>query len=90
VPQPHDIFLRFTPFAGPVPPGYRVDFLGNTIRFEFFAGMEQSPLPVRSVYPGFNDPGFNNEIFEWIDVLESVAAARKSYTMIELGAGYGR
>jgi FkbM family methyltransferase len=35
-------------------------------------------------------PAFNEEYLEWIDLLESVVAARKSYTMIELGAGTGR
>jgi FkbM family methyltransferase len=31
-----------------------------------------------------------DEIFEWIALLESVAHARSQFTMIELGAGYGR
>ena len=35
-------------------------------------------------------PAFNEEYFEWIDLLESVVAARKSYIMTELGAGLGR
>jgi FkbM family methyltransferase len=35
-------------------------------------------------------PPVDEEYFEWIDLLESVVSARKSYTMIELGAGYGR
>jgi FkbM family methyltransferase len=35
-------------------------------------------------------PSFDEEYFEWIDVLESVDRAHGSYTMIELGAGYGR
>ena len=40
---------------------------------------------VRTPYPAFNE-----EYFEWIDLLESVVATRNSYTMIELGAGTGR
>ncbi len=35
-------------------------------------------------------PSVDEEYFEWIDLLESVLAAERSYTMIELGAGYGR
>ena len=35
-------------------------------------------------------PPVDGEYFEWIDVLESVALARDRYTMLELGAGYGR
>jgi FkbM family methyltransferase len=34
-------------------------------------------------------PPADDDIFEWIDVLESVAEAQGSYTMMELGAGYG-
>ena len=32
----------------------------------------------------------HEEIFEWIALAESVRAARRKFTMIELGAGYGR
>jgi FkbM family methyltransferase len=35
-------------------------------------------------------PAFGEEYFEWIDLLESVQAARDSYVMLELGAGFGR
>ena len=35
-------------------------------------------------------PGFDEEYFEWIDLLEAVEAARDRFTMIELGAGYAR
>ena len=35
-------------------------------------------------------PPVDEEYFEWIDILESVARAGESYTMMELGAGYGR
>jgi hypothetical protein len=35
-------------------------------------------------------PQVDEDYFEWIDLLESVIAARGSYTMIELGAGMGR
>jgi hypothetical protein len=32
----------------------------------------------------------HEEIFEWIALAESVRAAREKFTMVELGAGYGR
>jgi FkbM family methyltransferase len=35
-------------------------------------------------------PLVNEEYFEWIDTLETVIQARGSYTMIDLGAGFGR
>jgi FkbM family methyltransferase len=35
-------------------------------------------------------PPFDEGYLEWIDVLEAVVAADESFTMIELGAGWGR
>src|SRR5215472_16283080 len=35
-------------------------------------------------------PPVNKDYLEWIDVLESVVEAHDSYTMVELGAGFGR
>lgn len=91
MPQHHKIFSRFQPYHGPRPAGQIIDsFLGTKSRSEFHAGM-RGPQPVwnapivRTPYPAFNE-----EYFEWIDLLESVVATRNSYTMIELGAGTGR
>jgi FkbM family methyltransferase len=35
-------------------------------------------------------PPVDEEYIEWIDLLESVAAAKDRFVMVELGAGYGR
>jgi FkbM family methyltransferase len=35
-------------------------------------------------------PAFDEEYFEWVDVLEAVVGAAETFTMIELGAGWGR
>lgn len=35
-------------------------------------------------------PAINEEYFEWIDLLISVWQAKETFTMVELGAGYGR
>jgi methyltransferase FkbM-like protein len=35
-------------------------------------------------------PAFEEEYFEWIDVLEAVQQAQGQFTLIELGAGWGR
>ncbi len=35
-------------------------------------------------------PDFDEEYFQWIDLVEAVAESRDRFTMIELGAGYGR
>jgi FkbM family methyltransferase len=47
--------------------------------------MGPSPPEVVTDYPPLDE-----EYFEWIDVLESVSLAQDRYTMLELGAGYGR
>lgn len=87
MPDHHPIFSRFNRFCGTAPPGYGIDFLGTKIDSQFVLGILtykegeylQTPYPV-----------VDEEYFEWIDLLESVAAAHDSYTMIDLGAGYGR
>jgi FkbM family methyltransferase len=38
---------------------------------------------------GVPKPPSGEDVFEWVDVLEAVDAARGSFTMIELGAGFG-
>jgi len=43
--------------------------------------------------PGYFEtsfPCFDEEYFEWIDLLEAVTGAEGEFTMIELGAGWGR
>lgn len=85
--QHHEVFSRFQPFSGEVGPHYGVDFLGTIIRNEFVA--ELYTRPVASVWET-SYPPVNEDYLEWIDLLESVVAARGSYTMVELGAGFGR
>jgi FkbM family methyltransferase len=47
--------------------------------------MAVNPVPRRRDYPSFDE-----EYFEWVDILEAVDEATDSFVMIELGAGYGR
>ncbi len=77
--QHHPLFYQFQPPTEPVPEGFDRDFLGTKIRFEFW----HKP----ALYPGY--PALTEEYFEWIALLESVAEMRDSFTMVELGAGYG-
>jgi FkbM family methyltransferase len=86
MPDHHPIFSCFKPFRVEIPTGYGLDLLGTKIRREFVAGLTTYAAGPK-VTP---DPLFDEEYFEWIDLLESVVAAKGSYTMIELGAGYGR
>jgi FkbM family methyltransferase len=85
----HDaIFEHFPPFSGEVPPPFFVDFLGCRVREEFWpqelAGQRKS-AKVQTTWPAFNE-----EYYEWVDLLEAVVAANDSFTMVELGAGFGR
>ncbi|MDB5311012.1 MAG: methyltransferase FkbM family [Gemmataceae bacterium] len=81
----HPVFNKFKRWQGHVPNGYQVNFLGvltNTL----FADWPESPRGI--VSPSY--PDFDEEYFEWIDLLEAVTEARDHFTMIELGAGWGR
>lgn len=81
----HPIFEKFSAYSGPVPEGCQTDYLGTRMRCEFVAHAAPSPSQVH-----MDCPPVDEEYFEWIDILESVSRARDSYTMMELGAGYGR
>jgi FkbM family methyltransferase len=87
MPEQHPIFSRFRAFHGEVPAYFQPDFIGTMRHQEFIKDLPCSPVPTM-VWE--NLPAFEEEYFEWIDLLESVVAARGSYTMLDLGAGYGR
>jgi hypothetical protein len=35
-------------------------------------------------------PPFDYEYFEWVDLLQAVKEAENTFTIVEVGAGYGR
>jgi FkbM family methyltransferase len=82
-PHYHAAFDALTIYAGAAEPGFEIDFLGIRTRCEFSAGAIITAMPVHTVEP-------HEDYLEWIDLLESILAARTQYTMMELGAGYGR
>ncbi len=82
----HAIFGRFRCWEGHVEPGFSVNFLGVKTRVAF---VSPSSSP-RGEFVQTRLPSFDEEYFEWIDILEAVNAAQNTFTMIELGAGYGR
>ena len=89
--QHHEVFSRFRRYGGKIPRGYEMDFLGTQTSHEFISGLRGvGPYPQGGTAQGFPYPPPDEEYFEWIDLLESVVAAKGSYTMIELGAGFGR
>jgi FkbM family methyltransferase len=100
----HPVISRFRGFRGQVPANCRADFLGTAQRLQFTKGLDEriGPRGVRTregdelLGPAefdekyLDSPEFDEEYFEWIDLLESVVAAQGSYTMLDLGAGFGR
>ncbi|MBM4145433.1 MAG: FkbM family methyltransferase [Nitrospira sp.] len=83
----HEVFRHFKCWEGIVQPGYNVDFVGAITRASFYKGSfcYKDPSFVAADYPEFDE-----EYFPWIDVLESIIAARDQFVMMELGAGYGK
>jgi FkbM family methyltransferase len=87
----HPVFARFPCWRGNVPPDFIVNFLGVLTRTEYFEAYADisRKYPVdRKVETEY--PCFDEEYFEWIDILEAVVASQNHFMMLELGAGYGR
>ena len=89
MPEHHPIFERFDRWRGWADGGWSVNFLGVRTRDAFSAGMTGAAASQRR-WVGTDYPAFDEEYFEWIDVLEAATSAREAFTMIELGAGWGR
>jgi FkbM family methyltransferase len=79
----HAVFRRFDRYAGGAVPGFNLNFIGQRSN-PTFDGQDLSKASSAD-YPQVSD-----ESFEWIAVLEAVLEAQKTFTMFELGAGYGR
>jgi len=94
-PAEHPIFRQFVRYAGGSVQGFSLNFLGQRSNPTFGAASHPSgQAPIRrhdpSEAPTIDYPPVSEESFEWIAVLESVLEARETFTMFELGAGYGR
>jgi FkbM family methyltransferase len=81
----HPIFEAYHKWSGMVDFGFQVNFLGVRTRRNFTNAKVDGGQRVQTEYPAFGE-----EYFEWIDLLEAVAEAGHDFTMLELGAGYGR
>jgi FkbM family methyltransferase len=79
-----ELFSRFTRFRGESGP-FLVCPLGTRTRPQFIGA---GPVQSATVEPGWPEP--SEEYFEWLDILEAVDTAQGTFTMLELGAGYGR
>jgi FkbM family methyltransferase len=85
--QPHhEIFRAFPPCGGAAAAGFAMNFLGVRMRRCFWSEEWWDELEISPS----QHPPYNEEYFEWIDVLTAALRATDSFTMIELGAGFGR
>lgn len=85
----HPVFKSFACWQGEVKAGFYTDFLGTITRAEYFSLMS-SPEYGKTRFVQSDYPPFDEEYFEWVDLLEAVTGAKDRFTMIELGAGWGR
>jgi FkbM family methyltransferase len=85
----HPVFTQFPRWSGQVDSGWSVNFLGVRTRDEFTAGMTGA-VASESRLVETDYPAFDEEYPEWVDILEAVNGAVGTFTMIELGAGWGR
>ena len=67
-------------------PGMTANWLGTVTRSLYNNGNSAPTGKILTPYI----PSVGEEYFEWIDLLESVLAADDKFTMVELGAGWGR
>ena len=64
-----------------------MDFLGAMTRDSYVKQWTTNP---EDRFVSTELPAFDEEYFEWIDLLEAVVHSRSGFAMIELGAGWGR
>ena len=83
----HPIFSRFSCWQGKVPAGQYANFLGIKTKAEFDSLSPDCP-EIHYCKPDY--PVHDEQYFEWIDLLQAVITAEEHFTMIELGAGFGR
>ena len=83
----HEIFSHFPHWSGTVRRGFEADFLGTQTRATFCPGLSSAQAD-QQMWPPL--PVFDDTYFEWVSLLEAVADASARFTMIELGAGFGR
>jgi FkbM family methyltransferase len=85
------VLSRFRGWEGTVRPGFFAYFLGNQTRADYWAFPEDiRRLYDRERYETFSRPSLDDNIFDWLVLLEAVVEARDEFTMVALGAGWGR
>ena len=84
----HSIFRQFAPYEGWAEAGFERGFYGVNIRDWLHTGQSKGFDARRAVY--VEHPSLNEEYFEWIALLATIANARRRYCFAEIGAGWGR
>jgi hypothetical protein len=86
-----DVFKGMTPWSGPVPAGYLVDFLGvlTDARFRVPFGIDPAQVGGGAVATRLPVIGDGEGWFEAVNWIKAARAARGRYVMVTLGACYG-
>jgi len=85
----HKILSNYKVWCGQCPSDQYVDFLGIFTPKWFWTGKRMDEVS-ENQYVETTYPDFEEEYFEIIDLLEAIECAGEKFTMIELGAGFGR
>jgi len=80
------VFRHFQAFHGSVDPEFSVDYIGVKVRWEYTKAVPSLIDPSKPIPP----MAPHEEYFEWLDLLEAVHDAERQFTMLELGANWGR
>jgi FkbM family methyltransferase len=71
--------------------GYVIDCLGGRTNRKYISMSDEDWA--RHSFGGMLDafaPSFSEDYYDWLDLLDAVAGSSRPFTMVELGAGYGR
>ena len=83
----HPVFAAFQPVPSVGTGRHVFDFIGSMTRVSYRKGWEAHAVAAgRTLTPPLPPP--NEHYFDWVATLESVNAARGSFRMAELGAGW--
>src|SRR2546428_5221959 len=92
MPEPIDIsvFEHFTPWEGTMPAGFFSNFMGTKTRETCWASPEEHRKYFNTErYEKWKVP-IDDNVYDWIVMLEAIVAAKREFLMIALGAGWGR
>jgi FkbM family methyltransferase len=81
-----DVFAGIEPWEGEAGEGWTVNWLGVRTR----ASIQSVRGTAATEFVRTERPRPSEDFFEWLDIFESVAGSSGRYTVVELGAGWGR